>query len=141
MYEELKKKIQKLEDSKYPHLSQINEWERELKLMNVVINQKSKLTDKGNESISLVKTDKHIRGKVSYFGKPVWCHIGSLHMNGKVHTDKLIGKMSDDELCDEFRYKLSMKIKTRYFIKKSLSNPHLLPIPLNYSHILSQNTL
>ena len=33
-------------------------------------------------------------------------------MKGKVHTDKLIGKMSDDELCDEFRYKLSMKIKT-----------------------------
>ena len=110
--EKLKQKIQKLEDSKSPHWSQIHEWERELKLMNVVINQKSKLTDKGNESITLVKTDKHIRGKVSYFGKPVWCHIGSLHKNGKVHTDKLIGKMSDEQLCDEFRYKLSMKIKT-----------------------------
>ena len=80
--------------------------------MNVVINQKSKLTDKGNDSISIVRTDKHIRGKVSYYGKPVWCHIGSIHKNGKVHSDKLIGKMSNDELCDEFRYKLSLKIKT-----------------------------
>ncbi len=110
--DKLKMKIQKLEDSKYPHLKQINEWDREVKLMNVVISQKSKLTDKGNDSISLVKTDKVIRGKVSYYGQRVWCHIGSLHKNGKVHSDKLIGKMSDDELYDEFRYKLSMKIKT-----------------------------
>tara|TARA_R110001592_G_scaffold142037_2_gene364019 strand:+ start:1943 stop:2620 length:678 start_codon:yes stop_codon:yes gene_type:complete len=110
--EELQKKINKLESSKYPHQRQIHEWERDVKLMNVVINQKSKLTDKGNESITLVKEEKIIRGKVSYFGKPVWCHIGSLHKNGNVHSDKLIGKMSDDELCDEFRYKLSMKIKS-----------------------------
>lgn len=110
--EELQKKIDKLESSKYPHQRQIHEWERDVKLMNVVINQKSKLTDKGNESISLVKEDKIIRGKVSYFGKPVWCHIGSLHKNGNVHSGKLIGKMSDDELCDEFRYKLSLKIKS-----------------------------
>lgn len=109
---ELQKKIDKLESSKYPHQRQIHEWERDVKLMNVVINQKSKLTDKGNDSITLVKTDKVIRGKVSYFGKPVWCHIGSLHKNGNVHSGKLISKMSDNELYDEFRYKLSLKIKS-----------------------------
>ena len=60
--EELQKKINKLESSKYPHQRQIHEWERDVKLMNVVINQKSKLTDKGNESITLVKEEKIIRG-------------------------------------------------------------------------------
>ena len=107
---ELNKKIQKLQDSKYPHHKQINEWEREMKLMNISIGEKTKLT-KGNESITLIKEDKVTRGKVSLYGKPRWVHIGSNHLKGLVHMNRLIGKMTDDELCDEFRFKLNQQMK------------------------------
>ena len=108
--DKLKKNIQKLQDSKYPHQKQINEWEREMKLMSISIGEKTKL-EKGNESITLVKEDKVIRGKVSLYGKPRWVHIGSKHIKGLVHVNKLIGKMTDDELCDEFRFKLNQQMK------------------------------
>ena len=108
--EKLNKMIQKLQDSKYPHHKQINEWEREMKLMNISIGEKTKLT-KGNESITLIKEDKVTRGKVSLYGKPRWVHIGSNHLKGLVHVNKLIGKMTDDELCDEFRFKLNQQMK------------------------------
>ena len=108
--DKLKKNIQKLQDSKYPHQKQINEWEREMKLMSISIGEKTKL-EKGNESITLVKEDKVIRGKVSLYGKPRWVHIGSNHIKGLIHTKKLIGKMNDDELCDEFRFKLNQQMK------------------------------
>ena len=108
--EKLNKMIQKLQDSKYPHHKQINEWEREMKLMNISIGEKTKLT-KGNESITLIKEDKVTRGKVSLYGKPRWVHIGSNHLKGLVHMNKLIGKMTDDELCDEFRFKLNQQMK------------------------------
>jgi len=108
--EKLNKMIQKLQDSKYPHHKQINEWEREMKLMNISIGEKTKLT-KGNESITLIKEDKVTRGKVSLYGKPRWVHIGSNHLKGLVHINKLIGKMTDDELCDEFRFKLNQQMK------------------------------
>ena len=108
--DKLKKNIQKLQDSKYPHQKQINEWEREMKLMSISIGEKTKL-EKGNESITLVKEDKVTRGKVSLYGKPRWVHIGSNHLKGLVHVNKLIGKMTDDELCDEFRFKLNQQMK------------------------------
>jgi hypothetical protein len=108
--DKLKKNIQKLQDSKYPHQKQINEWEREMKLMSISIGEKTKL-EKGNESITLIKEDKVTRGKVSLYGKPRWVHIGSNHLKGLVHTKKLIGKMTDDELCDEFRFKLNQQMK------------------------------
>ena len=108
--EKLNKMIQKLQDSKYPHHKQINEWEREMKLMSISIGEKTKL-EKGNESITLIKEDKVTRGKVSLYGKPRWVHIGSNHLKGLVHTKKLIGKMTDDELCDEFRFKLNQQMK------------------------------
>jgi hypothetical protein len=108
--EKVNKMIQKLQDSKYPHHKQINEWEREMKLMNISIGEKTKLT-KGNESITLIKEDKVTRGKVSLYGKPRWVHIGSNHLKGLVHMNKLIGKMTDDELCDEFRFKLNQQMK------------------------------
>ena len=108
--DKLKKNIQKLQDSKYPHQKQINEWEREMKLMSISIGEKTKL-EKGNESITLIKEDKVTRGKVSLYGKPRWVHIGSNHLKGLVHSKKLIGKMTDDELCDEFRFKLNQQMK------------------------------
>ena len=108
--DKLKKNIQKLQDSKYPHQKQINEWEREMKLMSISIGEKTKL-EKGNESITLIKEDKVTRGKVSLYGKPRWVHIGSNHLKGLVHMNKLIGKMTDDELCDEFRFKLNQQMK------------------------------
>ena len=108
--DKLKKDIQKLQDSKYPHQKKIHEWEREIKLMNISIGEKTKLT-KGNESITLIKEDKVTRGKVSLYGKPRWVHIGSKHIKGLVHVNKLIGKMTDDELCDEFRFKLNQQMK------------------------------
>jgi hypothetical protein len=108
--DKLKKDIQKLQDSKYPHQKKIHEWEREIKLMNISIGEKTKLT-KGNESITLIKEDKVTRGKVSLYGKPRWVHIGSNHIKGLVHMNKLIGKMTDDELCDEFRFKLNQQMK------------------------------
>ena len=46
---------------------------------------------------------------IIYFDNPV--AIGE-HPQHIQEIDKLIGKMSNDELCDEFRYKLSLKIKT-----------------------------
>ena len=107
--EKLNKMIQKLQDSKYPHHKQINEWEREIKLMSISIGEKTKL-EKGNDSISLVKSDKNVRGKVCLYGKPRWVHIGSNHLKGLVHINKLISKMTDDELCDEFRFKLNQQM-------------------------------
>jgi len=115
--DEIDKQIMKLEEQKKEHKQKIMLWKGELKKVNRVIEQTTKL-QKSNDSITLMKDTKIVRGKVRLYGDNKWVHIGSLHKDGLVHTNKLIGKMSDDELCDEFRYKLGVKIgqgKMRFF--------------------------
>lgn len=111
------KQIEKLQTERKNHIRQIMLWESDLKSINKVIEQTTKI-QKSNDSITLIKVDKYIRGKVRLYGENKWVHIGSKHKKGLLHTDKLIGDMSDDELCDEFRHKLGITVgkgKTRFF--------------------------
>jgi hypothetical protein len=107
--DEIDKQIIKLQKQKNDHKNQIMIWNGELKKVNKVIEQTTKIT-KSDESITLYKEDKIVRGSVRLYGKKKWIHIGSKHKKGLLHTDKLIGKMTDKELCDEFRYKLGVKV-------------------------------
>ena len=111
----LEKQIQKLTRKKETeHQKKIDNWNREIKLIDIVIEQKSKMElDSSNNKITLVREPdkKQIRGCVTLYGKKQWCHIGKTHRYGKVHTDTLIGKMSEEQLCDDFRMKLGNKFK------------------------------
>ena len=115
--DEIDKQIIKLQKQKNDHKNQIMIWNGELKKVNKVIEQTTKIT-KSDESITLYKEDKIVRGSVRLYGKKKWIHIGSKHKKGLLHTDKLIGDMGDDELCGEFRHKLGITVgkgKTRFF--------------------------
>ena len=90
---------------------------KELNKIILVIDQKSKIFTRNNDTITLINSDKSIRGKITYFGKTIWVHIGSKHKNGLVHKDTLIGSMSDDQLCDEFRHKVKIKIQSSWVYK------------------------
>ena len=115
--DKIDKQIHKLKMERVGHLLQVKEWERDLKDINKVIGQMTKIT-KSNDSISLVKTDKYIRGCIRLYGVKKWVHIGTINKNGVLHTNKKIGDMSDKQLCDEFRFKLGVNVgdgKTRFF--------------------------
>jgi len=115
--DEIDKQIMKLQEQKKEHKQKIMLWNRDLKEVNKVIEQTTKI-QKSDDSITLMKDDKIVRGKVRLYGVNKWIHIGSLHKNGLVNTNKLIGKMTDKELCDEFRYKLGVQVgkgKMRFF--------------------------
>ena len=74
----------------------------------------NKIFSKKDDRITLIRSEKSVRGKISYFGKTIWCHIGSNHKNGLVHKGKKIGSMTRAQLCDEFRHKVQIKIQTSW---------------------------
>ena len=113
----LQKQAEKLELSKIPTINTIDNYKNELNKIILVIDQKSKIFTRNNDTITLINSDKSIRGKITYFGKTIWVHIGSKHKNGLVHKDTLIGSMSDDQLCDEFRHKVKIKIQSSWVYK------------------------
>ena len=110
----LQKQAEKLELSKIPTKNTIDNYKNELNKILLVIDQKSKIFTKNNNTITLINSDKSIRGKITYFGKTIWVHIGSKHKNGLVHKDTLIGRMRNDQLCDEFRHKVKIKIQSSW---------------------------
>ena len=110
----LQKQAEKLELSKIPTKNTIDNYKNELNKILLVIDQKSKIFTRNNDTITLINSDKSIRGKITYFGKTIWVHIGSKHKNGLVHKDTLIGRMSNDQLCDEFRHKVKIKIQSSW---------------------------
>ena len=110
----LQKQAEKLELSKIPTKNTIDNYKNELNKILLVIDQKSKIYTRNNDTITLINSDKSIRGKITYFGKTIWVHIGSKHKNGLVHKDTLIGRMSNDQLCDEFRNKVKIKIQSSW---------------------------
>ena len=112
--EKILKQQEKLELSKIPIKNTVDNYNNELNKILLVIEQKSKIFTKNNESITLINSEKSIRGKISYFGKTIWVHIGSKHKNGLVHKNTLIGCMTNDQLCDEFRHKIKIKIQTSW---------------------------
>ncbi len=112
--EKILKQQEKLELSKIPIKNTVDNYNDELNKILLVIEQKSKIFTKNNESITLINSEKSIRGKISYFGKTIWVHIGSKHKNGLVHKNTLIGCMTNDQLCDEFRHKIKIKIQTSW---------------------------
>tara|TARA_B100001142_G_scaffold94093_1_gene95897 strand:+ start:156 stop:641 length:486 start_codon:yes stop_codon:yes gene_type:complete len=110
----LQKQSKKLESAKLPTQNTIDDYKSHLDKISLVIDQKSKIFTKKNNTITLINSDKSIRGKISYFGKTVWVHIGSKHKKGLVHKHTLIGSMTNDQLCDEFRYKAKIKIQSSW---------------------------
>ena len=65
----LQKQAQKLELSKIPTKNTIDDYNADLNKISLVIEQKSKIFTKKNNIITLLNSDKSIRGKISYFGK------------------------------------------------------------------------
>jgi len=115
--DEIDKQIGKLQTERKKHKRQLFLWENDLKDINKVIEQTTKVS-KSDDSISLVKGKNYIRGKIRLYGENKWVHIGSVNKKGIVNPNKLIGKMSDKELCDEFRHKLGVSVgkgKKRFF--------------------------
>ena len=112
----LQKQSKKLESAKLPTQNTIDDYKSHLDKISLVIDQKSKIFTKKNNTITLINSDKSIRGKISYFGKTVWVHIGSKHKKGLVHKHTLIGSMTNDQLCDEFRYKAKIKIQSSWVL-------------------------
>ena len=110
----LQKQSKKLESAKLPTQNTIDDYKSHLDKISLVIDQKSKIFTKKNNTITLINSDKSIRGKISYFGKTVWGHIGRKHKKGLVHKHTLIGSMTNDQLCDEFRYKAKIKIQSSW---------------------------
>ena len=110
----LQKQSKKLELAKLPTQNTIDNYKSDLDKISLVIDQKSKIFTKKNNTITLINSEKSIRGKISYFGRTVWVHIGSKHKKGLVHKHTLIGSMTNDQLCDEFRYKAKIKIQSSW---------------------------
>ena len=112
----LQKQSKKLELAKLPTQNTIDNYKSDLYKISLVIDQKSKIFTKKNNTITLINSEKSIRGKISYFGRTVWVHIGSKHKKGLVHKHTLIGSMTNDQLCDEFRYKAKIKIQSSWVL-------------------------
>jgi len=112
----LQKQSKKLESAKLPTQNTIDDYKSDLDKISLVIDQKSKIFTKKNNTITLINSEKSIRGKISYFGRTVWVHIGSKHKKGLVHKHTLIGSMTNDQLCDEFRYKAKIKIQSSWVL-------------------------
>ena len=113
----LQNQAEKLELSKIPTKNTIDNYKNELNKIILVIDQKSKILTRNNDTITLINSDKSIRGKITYFGKTIWVHIGSKHKKGLVHKHTLIGAMTNDQLCDEFRYKAKIKIQSSWVLE------------------------
>ena len=72
--------------------------------------QMNKLRD--NNKITLIREPhkNQIRGCVTLFSKKRFQHIGKNHRYGKIHMDTLIGRMTDEQLYDEFRFKVQKNL-------------------------------
>ena len=72
--------------------------------------QMNKLRD--NNKITLIREPhkNQIRGCVTLFSKKEFQHIGTNHRYGKIHMDTLIGRMTDEQLYDEFRFKVQKNL-------------------------------
>jgi len=110
----LQNQQEKYQLSKSPIENTLEKHSIELNKILLVIDQKSKIFSKKDDRITLIRSEKSVRGKISYFGKTIWCHIGSNHKNGLVHKGKKIGSMTRAQLCDEFRHKVQIKIQTSW---------------------------
>ena len=105
-----------LDKIKNKQINKIKSLQKKIDKISLVIDQKSKIFTKKNNTITLINSEKSIRGKISYFGRTVWVHIGSKHKKGLVHKHTLIGSMTNDQLCDEFRYKAKIKIQSSWVL-------------------------
>ena len=65
-----------------------------------------------NNKITLIREPhkNQIRGCVTLFSKKRFQHIGKNHRYGKIHMDTLIGRMTDEQLYDEFRFKVQKNL-------------------------------
>lgn len=106
--------------SKKPILDQLYIHNDELNSIIRAMEQKSKIYSKNNQCITLIRGKNCIRGKISYFGRILWCHIGSNHKFGLIHKGKKIRNMSKSDLCDEFRNKIKIQIKSSWIINDNV---------------------
>ena len=116
----IEKLVLKYNNAKNKIFDQISANQNQLDRINRAIIQKSKVYTKNNESITLIKGKDAVRGKISYFGKELWCFVGSNKKYGLVHKRRKVGRMSHSELCDEFRNKIKTKIETSWITKDSV---------------------
>tara|TARA_B000000475_G_scaffold266190_1_gene255632 strand:- start:102 stop:602 length:501 start_codon:yes stop_codon:yes gene_type:complete len=116
----IEKLVLKYNASKKIFFGQVSTNQDQLDRINRAIVQKSKVYTKDNDSITLITGKDAVRGKISYFGKELWCYVGSNKNYGLVHKRKRIGRMSHSELCDEFRNKIKTKIETSWITKDSV---------------------
>lgn len=116
----IEKLVLKYNISKKNFFDQISTNQDQLDRINRAIIQKSKVYTKDNDSITLITGKDAVRGKISYFGKELWCYVGSNKKYGLIHKRKRIGRMSHSELCDEFRNKIKTKIETSWISKDSV---------------------
>ncbi len=121
--DKLIKNVQKLilkhNASKKSTFNQISTNQNQLNRIIRAIDQKSKIYTKDNDSITLIIGEYAVRGKISYFGKELWCYVGSNKKYGLVHKRKRIGRMTHSELCDEFRNKAKKRIETSWITSDS----------------------
>jgi len=115
----IEKLVLKYNNAKNKIFDQISANQDQLDRINRAIVQKSKVYTKDNNSITLIMGKDAVRGKISYFGKELWCYVGSNKKYGLVHKRKRVGRMSHSELCDEFRNKVKTKIETSWITKDS----------------------
>lgn len=119
LIKDVQKLISKHNASKKPILKQLSIVEDNLNSISRAIEQKSKIYTKNDDCITLLSNKSAVRGKISYFGKELWCYVGSKKKYGLVHKRKKIGRMSRSELCDEFRNKVKTKIETSWIVNDS----------------------
>ena len=116
----IEKLVLKYNNAKNKIFDQISANQDQLDRINRAIVQKSKVYTKDNNSITLIMGKDSVRGKISYFGKELWCYVGSNEKYGLVHKRRKVGRMSHSELCDEFRNKIKTKIETSWITKDSV---------------------
>ena len=116
----IEKIVLKHNNAKNKIFDQISANQDQLDRINRAIVQKSKVYTKDNNSITLIMGKDAVRGKISYFGKELWCYVGSNKKYGLVHKRRKVGRMSHSELCDEFRNKIKTKIETSWITKDSV---------------------
>ena len=73
--------------------------------------QINKLRDNKITLIREVKNNiPQTRGCITLFGKKRFQHIGVNHRYGKIHMNTLIGRMTDEQLYDESRFKVQKNL-------------------------------
>ena len=77
LIKDVQKLISKHNASKKPILKQLSIAEDNLNSISRAIEQKSKIYTKNDDCITLLSNKSAVRGKISYFGKELWCYVGS----------------------------------------------------------------